>query len=91
MDNITVAAVTAADFVHVFESVDFARDVAPRMTCTEADAIISMLRAVGGDAAAATWHDAHAAKDQDGDTHHRPAIYIVPTDPMDDLQCDSCQ
>ncbi|MET4782956.1 hypothetical protein [Glaciihabitans sp. UYNi722] len=61
------------------------------MNCAEVEAVISMLRAVGGDAAAATWLDAHAAQDEDGDAHYQPTAYVVPTDPMDDLQCDSCQ
>jgi hypothetical protein len=90
MNAITITPDTAASFVDVFAAEDFAHDVAPRMSCAEVDAVISMLRAVGGEAAASTWHDAHAAVDEDGDSHYQPA-YVVPVDPMDELGCDSCQ
>jgi hypothetical protein len=93
MTTITIAPETASNFLDVFAADDFANDVAPRMTCTEVEAVISMLRAVGGQDAAATWLDAHAAGDEEGDSHYRPAAaaYVVPVDPMDGLQCDSCQ
>lgn len=91
MNAITIAPGTAASFVHVFAAEDFAHDVAPRMSCAEVDAVIYMLRAVGGEAAASTWHDAHAAEDEEGDSHYQPAAYVVPVDPMEDLNCDSCQ
>lgn len=90
-DTLTIDPATAANFTAVFEATDFAHDVAPRMNCIEVDAVISMLRAVGADAAAATWLDAHAAEDEEGDSHYQPVAYIVPVDPMEDLNCDSCQ
>jgi hypothetical protein len=50
MNAITITHATAASFVDVFAAEDFAHDVAPRMSCAEVDAVISMLRAVGGEA-----------------------------------------
>jgi len=91
MNAITITPDTAANFAQVFEAEDFARDVAPRMSCAEVDAVISLLREVGADAAANTWHDAHAAEDEDGDSHYQSAAYMVPVNPMDELGCDSCQ
>jgi len=84
---------TASNFLDVFGADDFANDVASRMTCIEVEAVIFMLRAVRGEAAAATWLDAHAEEDEEGDSHYRSEVpvYVVPVDPMDDLQCDSCQ
>jgi hypothetical protein len=38
------------------------------------------------------WVEAHAKGDDEGDAHYRPVEeYIVPVDPMELLQCDSCQ
>ncbi|WP_104081087.1 hypothetical protein [Cryobacterium sp. Y11] len=62
----------AATFTEVFAAGDFAGDVGPRMSCTEVDALAGMLRAVGADTAAATWIDAHAAADDEGDSHFQP-------------------
>lgn len=69
MSTITLDTTTAAQFIEVFNAADFAGDVTPAMTCTEADAVISMLRALGAGDAADGWHDVHAARDEDGDTH----------------------
>ena len=59
-------------FSEVFEVGDFAGDVGPRMSCTEVEALAGMLRAVGAAAAAATWIEAHAVEDEDGDAHFAP-------------------
>ena len=93
MTTFTIAPETASNFLDMFGADDFANDVASRSTCIEVEAVISMLRAVGGEATAATWLDAHAEKDEEGDSHYRPEVpaYVVPIDPMDDLHCDSCQ
>jgi len=89
--TLNIQTTVATDFIAVFEEINFAQDVAPRMTCSEVNAVIGMLRAVGGDQAADAWHTAHAAADEAGDEHYQPTVYVVPVDPMDDLQCDSCQ
>ena len=73
MSTITLDTTTAAEFIAVFNAADFAGDVAPAMTCSEADAVISMLRALGAGDAADGWHEAHAAQDEDGETHFQPA------------------
>jgi hypothetical protein len=93
MQTITIASETASHFLDVFAENLFAHDVAPRMTCVEAEAVISILRAVGGEDAATVWLDAHAEGDEEGDLHYRPAApaYVVTVDPINDLQCDSCQ
>jgi hypothetical protein len=93
MTTIIIAPETASNFLDAFGSVDFADDVAPRMTCVEVETVISLLRAVGGESAAAVWLDAHAEEDEEGDSHYLPPppAYVVPVDPMDYLQCDSCQ
>lgn len=68
----TIDTSAAAIFTEVFAAGDFAGDVGPRMTCTEVEALAGMLRAVGADAAAATWIDAHAVEDEDGEAHCEP-------------------
>jgi hypothetical protein len=70
-----------------------AGDIAQALTCTEADALAQLLSATGFDDAAEAWIDAHSLSDEEGDAHYRqPTVeYIVPVDPMDALQCESCQ
>ena len=52
-----------------------------------------MLRAIGEPASADMWIEAHAEGDDEGDDHYRAPVaeYVVPVDPMEALQCDSCQ
>jgi hypothetical protein len=69
----TIDTPAAATFAEVFAAGDFAFEVGPRMTCTEVDALAGMLRAVGADAAAATWIEGHAADDDEGDAHFQAA------------------
>lgn len=90
-DTLTIDAVTAASFADAFASRDFAHEVAPSMTCIESEAVAAMLRAIGAEDAAAQWDKFHAAQDEEGDSHYQAADYIVPVDPMDELNCDSCQ
>ncbi|GIT82094.1 hypothetical protein LLS1_37630 [Leifsonia sp. LS1] len=80
-------------FCAVFSDVGLAHDVAPTLGCRETEALAGILRALGEPAAADLWLDAHATSDELGDQHYMPAPepYIVPIDPMEDLQCDSCQ
>jgi hypothetical protein len=80
-------------FCGVFSDVTLAHDVGTTLGCREAEALAGILRALGEPAAADMWLDAHAHGDEPGDQHYQPALepYIVPIDPMDDLQCDSCQ
>lgn len=47
MSSIAIDATAAAAFVQVFDAADFAGDLGPRTTCTEADTIAEMLRALG--------------------------------------------
>jgi hypothetical protein len=80
-------------FTGVFSDVAFAHDVAPSFSCNEVDALAGLLTALGETDAAQLWSAAHATADEIGDRHHVEAVeeYVVPVDPMDDLQCDSCQ
>ncbi|MFF2050321.1 hypothetical protein ACFVU2_01850 [Leifsonia sp. NPDC058194] len=80
-------------FTAVFGQIDLAVDIAPKLGCTEVDALAGLLRALGEPALADTWVDAHAVDDELGDRHYQgdPTPYLVPVDPMDVLQCDSCQ
>ena len=71
MSTTTIDTAAAARFVDVFAAADFAGDLGPRMSCTEIDALAGMLRAVGANTAADTWVTAHAAEDQEGDSHHQ--------------------
>lgn len=72
MTTTTIDTNAAATFTEVFGAEDFAGDVGPRMTCTEVEALAGMLHAVGADAAADTWIEAHAVEDEDGDAHFAP-------------------
>ncbi|TFD37028.1 hypothetical protein E3T37_12585 [Cryobacterium sp. TMT2-10] len=71
MNTTTIDTAAAARFVDVFAAADFAGDVGPRMSCTEVDALVGMLRALGADTAADTWVSAHAEEDQEEDSHHQ--------------------
>jgi hypothetical protein len=72
---------------------DMADYIAPAMSCAEVDALAGLLYAIGEPAAADMWVAAHARNDQPGDQHFQASAvqYVVPVDPMDMLQCDSCQ
>lgn len=80
-------------FCGVFSDVALAHDVAATLGCREVEALAGILRALGEPAAADMWLDAHARGDEPGGQHHQPQTetYIVPIEPMEDLQCDSCQ
>lgn len=80
-------------FGAAFADQEFAAAIAPQMSCVEVDALAGMLRAVGEMVTADLWIQEHAAKDETGDKHGRASVeeYVVPVDPMEDLQCDSCQ
>ncbi|ANF31944.1 hypothetical protein A0130_09885 [Leifsonia xyli] len=80
-------------FTAVFSKRDLATDIAPRLSCTEVEALAGLLRAVGEPATADTWIQEHATQDETGDAHYLgdTVEYLVPLDPMDDLHCDSCQ
>lgn len=77
-------------FTAVFSKVDLATDIALQFSCNEVEALAGLLRALGD---ADTWIREHATGDETGDAHYvgDQLEYAVPTDPMDDPQCDSCQ
>ena len=72
---------------------DMADYIAPAMNCAEVDALAGLLYTIGEPAAADMWVAAHALDDGPGDRHFQgPTVpYVVPVDPMEMLQCDSCQ
>ena len=73
MKTITIDSNPVVAFVDVFEEADLARDMGPRFTCGEVEALSNLLRAVGATAAADYWIEAHAATDEEGAGHCRPA------------------
>ena len=80
-------------FTGLWSRQEMADYVAPAMTCDEVDALARLLYAIGEPAAADMWVAAHARNDDAGERHYQtPAVqYLVPVDPMDMLNCDSCQ
>ena len=80
-------------FTAVFSRHDLAADLAPRLSCVGVEALAGLLRALGEPATADAWIQEHATDDELGDAHYQGANleYLVPIDPQDDLQCDSCQ
>ncbi|MFJ2650890.1 hypothetical protein ACIO1C_29745 [Streptomyces sp. NPDC087420] len=57
-------------FIDAFGDEVTARDTAPSMTCSEVDAMASMLTALGAPEVAKEWLLAHADDDpEEGDTH----------------------
>jgi len=80
-------------FAAVFSAGDLAADLAAQLSCGEVEALAGMLRAIGEPASADMWIEAHAEGDDEGDAHYRRGAveYEVPVDPMDALECDSCQ
>ena len=72
MKTLTIGSNAVVAFTDVFEEADLAQDIGPRLTCGEVEALSEMLRAVGATAAADYWIEAHAATDDEGDSHRRP-------------------
>lgn len=55
----------AAHFLRTFNSRDLAAAIAPTLTCTEANALCALLRALGAPATADMWEGYHVASDTD--------------------------
>jgi hypothetical protein len=67
---VSTAAQTALTALLVLvANADTAYEVAPHLQCVEADAFAELLRTEGHHDAAAIWLHAHAATDDDGDSH----------------------
>lgn len=60
-----------AEFTTVFDAGDLAWEVGPALTCTEAEALAGLFRAVGLAEAAKNWVEGHAREDDCGDAHCR--------------------
>ena len=56
-------------FTAVFSTRDLAPDIAPRLSCTEVEALAGLLRALGEPATADTRIQEHATDDEIGDVH----------------------
>ena len=86
-------AETIEHFTAVFSEHILIDDLTRRMTQGEVESMARLFRALGELAIANRWLSSHAEGDERGDAHNRRPSepYIVPVDPMDDLQCDSCQ
>ncbi|WP_434316057.1 hypothetical protein [Leifsonia sp. P73] len=80
-------------FTAVFSKHDLAAGLAPQLGCLEVEALAGLLRALGEPATADTCIREHATGDELGDAHYQGDTleYLVPIDPQEDLQCDSCQ
>ena len=80
-------------FTAVFSKHDLAADIAPQLSRIEVEALAGLLRALGERATAGTWIQEHATADELGDAHYQGDTleYLVPIDPQENLQCDSCQ
>lgn len=89
----TTPEAAAETFVTVWAKSDTVVDIARSLTCPEADALAGLLAAYGHHLVAEECLTEHACTDEDGDSHFASTAeeYVVPIDPMDDLQCDSCQ
>ncbi|MEV8213988.1 hypothetical protein [Leifsonia sp. NPDC077715] len=79
-------------FTAVFSKVDLAADIAPRLSCIEVEALAGVLRALREPATADAWIREHVTDDEIGDARYQGDAleHLVPIDPQDDLQCDSC-
>lgn len=60
----------AQDFVSAFDGY-VAGDVATSLNCGETEALAAMLTALGREDLGATWIEAHARGDEEGDSHHQ--------------------
>lgn len=80
-------------FTAVFSKHDLAADIAPRLSCIEVETLAGLLRALGEPATADISIREHATDDEIGDAHYQGDTleYPVPSDPQENLQCDSCQ
>jgi len=80
-------------FTAVFSRHDLAADLAPRLSCIEVEAFAGLLRALGEPATADTWIQEHATDAELGDAHYQGDTldYLLPIDPNEELQCESCQ
>lgn len=56
-------------FLDTFDERDLLGNLGPRLTCTESDALVTMLSMHGRSGAAATLYAAHAESDDAGDAH----------------------
>ena len=86
-------ATAANTFVTVWAQSDTVTDIAAALTCSEADALAALLAAYGHHLVAEECLTEHARADDESDSHFAstPEKYVVPIDPMDALQCESCQ
>ncbi|TPW78065.1 hypothetical protein [Schumannella soli] len=92
-DQVTQAV---QQFAAAFSDQGLARELAGGFSCTEVEAIFAVLHTAGAAEAAQMWVEIHAEHDEPGDQHSatetEPEPYPEPmVDPMDLLQCDSCQ
>ena len=58
-----------ARFIVVWGDAYLADDIAPKLNCTEAGALIELLRLLGDDDSAETWRAAHAESDDECEEH----------------------
>lgn len=80
-------------FLDTWQDGHQASDLAQKLTCGELDALAELFRENGRDDIADQWIESHAPGDEQGDSHFAgdPVEYLVPIDPADLTQCDSCQ
>ncbi|AYG05560.1 hypothetical protein D7I44_17835 (plasmid) [Gryllotalpicola protaetiae] len=60
----------------VLGNVQTAHDAAPRLTCSEVEALALIFRALGSPEAAARWIDAHALDDEVDELHYERRVEL---------------
>ena len=68
-ERATEVAEAARAWAKRWASRKLARDIGEALTCSEADAIVDLLLALGLASAAGEWRTAHAEGDDEGDRH----------------------
>jgi len=93
MSTLIINSDQLSHFTAVFSKRYLAADIAPRLRCVEVEPLAGLLRAPGEPATADTRIQEHATAYELGDAHYQgdTVEYLVPIDPQDDLQCESCQ
>ncbi|WP_435108098.1 hypothetical protein [Nocardiopsis synnemataformans] len=72
---VLVPASLLETFVLTFSEGDLADELAARLTCSEVDALASLLFALGCEDSARTWLVSHSADDDEGDRHFLERLY----------------
>lgn len=75
-DTVSIPADVAHAFTDAWCTTTITSDVAPRLGCTEVDALTDLLSALGDERAAAGWTDTHAQDDEPNDRHFQGTVPV---------------